>query len=102
MAVKLTPFDPAAYLTDAESVNEYLRIALETNDPREIVEALSDVTRARGGVDELAEETGLAPVLLTKALSRDGNPDLATLTRILAALGVRLTVAAHPAESVAA
>ncbi len=100
MALELKPFDPADYLTNDETIAEYLRLALESNDRREIVQALGDVTRARGGIDKLAKEAGLEPRALQGALSDTGNPDLHTLVKILTALGIKLSVATT--ESVAA
>ena len=102
MALKAKLFDPADYLTDDESIFEYLRLALEENDPHEIVRSLSDVARARGGVSQLAKETGLSSEVLETSLSKTGNPDLATLMRILQVFGIKLTVSNAVSEPVAA
>ena len=50
------------------------------------------IARARG-MSELAAETGFKRQQLYRALSEDGNPTLKTLTRVIKALGFRLTVA---------
>jgi probable addiction module antidote protein len=39
---------------------------------------------------EIASETGLAREALYRALSEDGNPEFATVLRVLKALGLRL------------
>jgi probable addiction module antidote protein len=54
--------------------------------------ALKDVVDAQGGVTKLAKKTGMHRVSLHTLLSAKGNPRLDNLTRILAALGIRLTM----------
>jgi probable addiction module antidote protein len=95
MAVKTYPFDPAKYLTTAEHCAYYLTDALETNDPAAIADALGVIARARG-MSEIAKKTGLRREGLYKMLSVRGNPELATVLRILQAIGVQLV--AEPAK----
>lgn len=90
MTVQTRPFDVADHLKDDGTVSAYLALALETNDPEDIAQALGDVVRARGGVEKVAHDAGLSASTLEQAL---GNPDLSTLVRILAALNLRLTIA---------
>ena len=51
--------------------------------------ALGVVARARG-MSHIAKEAGLGRESLYKALSSDGNPEFATVLRVLKALGLRL------------
>lgn len=95
MAVRTYPFDPAKYLTTAEHCAYYLTDALETNDPAVIADALGVIARARG-MSEIAKKTGLRREGLYKMLSEQGNPELATVLRILQAIGVQLV--AEPAK----
>ena len=95
MAVKTYPFDPAKYLTTAEHCAYYLTDALETNDAAAIADALGVIARARG-MSEIAKKTGLRREGLYKMLSVQGNPELATVMRILQAIGVQLV--AEPAK----
>ncbi len=90
------PYDAAEFLTDEETVATYLTDALETEDPRIIAKALGAVARARGGMAQLAQETGLSREALYRALSDSGNPELATVLKVMRALGIRLkaTIAA--------
>lgn len=90
-----TPFDTADYLATPEERAAYLQAAIEEGDSRLIAAALGDIARAVG-VGDLAKRTGLSREALYKALSPDGNPTLDTLTRVTAALGLRLTVAPAP------
>lgn len=91
MAPKTKPYDAAEFLTDEETIAAYLTDALETGDPRIIAKALGTVARARGGMAQLAEETGLSREALYRALSDTGNPELATILKVIRALGIRLT-----------
>jgi probable addiction module antidote protein len=68
-----------------------LTLALESEDPRVISKALGAVARARGGIAQLARETGITREALYRALSESGNPELGTVLKVMRALGVRLT-----------
>lgn len=91
MAIKTTPFDPAHYLTTEEDVIAYLDTWFEDGSPKEIARALGDVARSQG-MSEIAKKTGLGRPALYTALSENGNPTLETLTAVLQALGLQLTV----------
>ncbi|MGB6605674.1 MAG: addiction module antidote protein [Steroidobacteraceae bacterium] len=84
-------FDAAEYLRDEADIAAYLEAAAAEEDPRVLAAALGDVARARG-MSELARQTGLTREALYRSLSADGNPELATLTKVLRAFGLRLTV----------
>jgi probable addiction module antidote protein len=88
--VKTTPFDPADYLDDSESIAAYLSDALESEDPAFVTDALGVVARARG-MSEVAREAGLSRESLYRALSTDGNPEFSTVLRVLRALGLKLS-----------
>lgn len=89
-AVKIKPFDPAEYLDDSESIAAYMSEALESEDPAFITDALGVVARARG-MSEVAREAGVSRESLYRALSADGNPEFATVLRVVRALGLRLS-----------
>lgn len=91
MTIKTKPYDAAEFLTDDETISAYLTEALEGDDPRYIAKALGAIARARGGMAQLARETGNAREALYRALSDTGNPELGTTLKVLHALGVRLT-----------
>jgi probable addiction module antidote protein len=91
VTLKTVPFDFAEFLTDDETVAEFLTDALESDDPRVIAKALGLVARARGGMTELAKETGISREALYRALSEDGNPELGTALKVMHALGIRLS-----------
>ena len=89
MTIVTRPFDPAAYLDSPEAMLAYLDGGFADGDAREITDALGVVARARG-MSQLAEETGLTRQALYKALSGDGNPEFATVLKVIRALGLRL------------
>ncbi len=89
---KYTPWDVTEYLTDDEMVIEYLRAALEEDDPEFFAKAVGDVAKARG-MAAIAEEAHLGRASLYKALSGERDPRIGTVMKVLSALGVRLAVA---------
>ncbi len=70
----------------------YLDAALEDGDPSLIVAALGDIARAKG-MTQVAREAGLGRESLYKALSLSGNPEFASVLKVLGALGLRFHVA---------
>ena len=90
----LPEFDPAHYLDNEESIAAYLTGILETNDAALLASALGDIARARG-MSEIARTAGITREALYKALRPDSAPRFDTISRVCAALGVRLV--AQPA-----
>lgn len=90
MTTKTKPFDEAAYMRDDEDIAAYMTEALATGDATLIAHALGVIARARG-MTRIARATGLSRESLYRALSADGNPEFATVLRILEAMGLRLT-----------
>jgi probable addiction module antidote protein len=85
-------WDAADYLKSDDDMAAYLQACLEEgpDDPALIAAALGDIARARG-MAQLAKETGLTREGLYKALSKDGNPSLGTVLKVLKALGLKFT-----------
>ncbi len=93
------PFDAADYLTDEETIAEYLSVALEDPDPDLFLVAVRDAARARG-MTQLAHATGLGRESLYKALTPGAKPRYDTVLKIMRALGVKLTaLPIHPPRS---
>ncbi len=93
MNVTFKRFDAAEYLKDAEDIAAYLDAVSEEGDPAQMIAALSTVARARN-MSQLARDAELTREGLYKALSADGNPSFATVSRIAKALGLRVEL--HP------
>lgn len=89
MKIETAPFDAADYLTDEETIAEYLTAALEDPNPDMFLVAVKDVARARG-MAQLAKDTGLGRESLYKALKLGAQPRYETIMKVVRALGVKL------------
>lgn len=78
-------------LKDPAEAAAYLDATLELNDQGALLVALRQVARAHG-MAEVARKAELGEKSLFKSLAEDGNPTLSTLTKLLHAMGLRLTV----------
>jgi probable addiction module antidote protein len=83
----------AESLRTRKDIAAYLDAVLEDGNPELLKAALGDIARAKG-MTELARASGLGRANLYKALSSTGNPEFATVAKVLRALGLRLTIAA--------
>jgi probable addiction module antidote protein len=84
-----TAWDAADYLGSVDDMAAYLEAALDEGDATLFAAALGDVARAKG-MSEIARGTGMGRESLYKALSPGGNPELATILKVLRTLGLRL------------
>lgn len=85
----LPEFDPAEYLDNEEEIAAYLTSVIEENDPALLASALGDIARVRG-MSQIAKDAGITREALYKALRPGSEPRFETITRVCAALGVRL------------
>ena len=86
---KTLPYDAAKYLATEADMAAYLQAALEDGDPELVMYALGNIARARG-MSQIARQTGLGRESLYKALSPEGNPEFATVLKVVQALGLKL------------
>lgn len=91
MTEKFTRFDPVDHLQSEEDMAMYLDACLEEDpgDGSVVRAALNDIARAQG-MTQLARETGISREGLYKALSPSGNPEFATVLKIIKALKIKL------------
>jgi probable addiction module antidote protein len=89
---KTIPWDSASYLKTDQDIAHYLEAVFEDGDPALVAAALGDVARAKG-MSQIAHAAGLGRESLYKALSQEGNPQLATVLKVMRALGLKLKVA---------
>jgi len=85
------PWDITEHLETEDDMAAYLEAVLEDGDPALVAAALGDIARAKG-MAMIARETGLGRESLYKALSPGGNPEFATVLKVVKALGLRLHV----------
>ncbi len=86
---ELPEFDAAEYLNSEEDVAAYLTTVLEENDPALLAAALGDIARSRG-MTQIAKDSGITREALYKALRPGSAPRFDTISRVCAAIGVRL------------
>ena len=84
-----TPWDPVEHLKTDDDMAAYLEAALEERDPTLIAAALGDIARAKG-MTQIARVAGLGRESLYKALSPTGNPEFATILKVIGLLGLQL------------
>jgi probable addiction module antidote protein len=89
--LKTVPWDAAEYLKSDKDIAHYLEAVFEDGDPSLVAAALGDVARAKG-MARIAQAAGLGRESLYKALSREGNPEFATVLKVLHALGLKLKI----------
>jgi len=98
MAEIYSRWDPAEDLKTEEDMALYFDICMreDPGDGSLIRAALGTIARARG-MSQLARDTGLAREGLYKALSAEGNPEFATIMKVIKALGLKLHAGpSHP------
>ena len=89
MKAKTKKFDAAEYLVSEKEISAYLDAAMEDGEPAVIMQALGAIAKARG-MSQVARDTGLRRESLYKAFSPNGNPEFATVLKVMHALGIRL------------
>jgi probable addiction module antidote protein len=89
MTAKTITYDTGESLETKEAVVAYLDAALEENDPSLLALALGNLSRAYG-MTKLARKTRLSRESLYRSLSAKGNPSMATVLKVMDALGFSL------------
>lgn len=84
-------YDAAEYLKTDEDIAHYLDACIEEagDDAAFIAKALGTIARAKG-MSQISRETGISRKGLYKALSGEGNPEFATIIKVIHALGLKL------------
>ena len=85
----LPEFDMAKQLKSEEDIAAFVTMAIDDGDAAELAHALGVVAKARG-MTEIAKKTGITREALYKALKPNAKPRFDTISRVCAALGVRL------------
>ena len=85
----LPEFDLAEQLKAEEDIAAYLTMVIDEGDMAELAHALGGAARARG-MSDVAKASGITREALYKALRPDASPRFDTISRVCAALGVRL------------
>lgn len=99
MAMRISEFDPSAYLDNENVIAEYLAAALEDENPDVFLAAVGNIAKARG-MSAIAKSAGLGRESLYKAFTPGAKPRYETVLKVLQSLGVRLTVESSLASPV--
>ncbi|MCK8781670.1 putative addiction module antidote protein [Rhizobium sp. NTR19] len=91
MTVTTKKWDVAEHLDSDERVALFLEAVFEEGDPADIAAAIGEVARARG-MTQIAKDAGLSRENLYRSLREDGNPEFATILKVIRAIGYDLTV----------
>ena len=91
MKTETIPWESHRYLNSPEDIAGYLDAVLEEGDPALLSHALGVIAKSEG-MTEIARRTGLSREALYRSLSAQGNPEFATVVRVLNSLGLRLSI----------
>ena len=91
MKTKLYDWNVTDALKTPEARAAYIEAAIEENDPDFLTVALGDVAKAEG-MTKVARKAKVARENLYRAFAPGGNPTMATVMRVLDALGLRICV----------
>ena len=91
VTLQTKPLDPTEHLDITEAQAAYIKAAFEDGDPGVIAAAIGDVAKARG-MTRIARDAGISREVMYKSFNEYGNPTLATLTKVLKAVGMKLAV----------
>lgn len=86
------PPEPSRYALNPPAVADAVKVlnrALADGDATAITNTLGLIARERG-MSHVARETGLARESLYRSLDANGNPEFATVLKVLASVGLRL------------
>ncbi len=98
MSEKFEKFEVSEFLDNDEIIAEYLNVILDENDNDLLFSAIGDIAKAKG-ITNIAEKAGVGRESLYKSLASGSKPRFETVTKILRALDLSLTVEPRKAES---
>lgn len=98
MKENYSPFNVADYLDNDEIIAEYLAAAAEDENPDVLLSAISEVAKARG-MSQVAAAAGLGRESLYKALAPGSHPRFVTISAVMRALNVKISIVPAAAQS---
>ncbi|MFO7840906.1 MAG: putative addiction module antidote protein [Fidelibacterota bacterium] len=91
MAEKFEKFEISEFLDDNKIIAEYLDAVLGEDDTDLLISAIGDIAKAKG-IKHVAEKAGVGRESLYKSFKEDAKPRFETISKVLKALDLRLTV----------
>lgn len=98
MSNDFATFNVSDYLDNDEVIAEYLTAAAEDANPDVLLAALSEVAKARG-MAQVAAAAGLGRESLYKALAPGAHPRFETISAVLRALNVKISLVSTSAPT---
>jgi probable addiction module antidote protein len=89
--MKLSNYNAADYLKTDEDIKEYLNASFKTGDSKLIARALGDVAKIRG-MSKVAKTTQLDRSSLYNSLTKQGDPKLSTVTKLIKNFGFTVSI----------
>ncbi|MDY0137790.1 MAG: putative addiction module antidote protein [Thiomicrospira sp.] len=86
------PLDIAEWLETDEDIKEFLAETAREGTHQDFIHALNIAARAKG-MSEIAKQAGVNRQSLYKSLADGGSPKFETISKVVEALGCKLTVA---------
>ncbi len=87
----LDVFEISRHLDSPQAISAFLAEVIKTGDPQLLMRALADVAKAQG-INNVAQAAGVNRESLYKTLKGGAKTRFDTVTKLLKALGVELTV----------
>ncbi|MBC8211216.1 MAG: putative addiction module antidote protein [Gammaproteobacteria bacterium] len=94
MLTKTNTFDISEHLESDEDIREFLDESIATGNRSDFIHALNIAARAKG-MTEVAHQAGVTRASLYKSLNENGNPRFETISKIVDALGCKLSITSH-------
>ena len=91
MSVTIRSFDISKHLKTDEDIQGFLEEVISTGEASDFIHALNIATKVKG-MTEIAKQVGVTHVSLYQSLAENGNPPFETISKIVEALGCKLTV----------
>lgn len=92
MTLETKPYEFAQHVETVEDIKLYLSLFLEEDGVEGFIDALGHIARKKG-MTEIARSAGISRQNLYRTLTDGGNPNFATVSKVVEALGCKLTVA---------
>jgi probable addiction module antidote protein len=92
MALETEPYEFAEHVETVEDIKLYLSIFFEEDGAEGFISALGHLARKKG-MTEVARSAGISRQNLYRTLTDGGNPNFATVNKVVEALGCKLVIA---------
>ncbi|MBU0974469.1 putative addiction module antidote protein [Patescibacteria group bacterium] len=89
--MKISKYNTSDYLKTEKDIKEYLNASFVTGDSKLIAKALGDVAKIKG-MSKIAEASELDRSSLYSSLTKQGDPKLSTVTKLIKNFGYSVSI----------